>query len=161
MKQQHGFTLIELLVTMAVLAILAALAVPNVISWRANTKLQNGSREVLYALQDARLQSIKTNAEVVVSFKKGGGTAGTYEVFIDNGNGGATAGNGTHEVGEPITNSGHMPAGVEIENDGSIAFTSRGYTKNFATLTVTVKNGRGSTYDIEVIGSGHTSIYRG
>lgn len=146
MKNQRGFTLVELAVTMAVIAILGALAAPNIIAWRANAKIQTASREVLSVLQDARLQAIKRNAEVEVEFFKGEGKNGTYTVTVNSG---------------PTTDSGRMPAGVELEDDGSITFTSRGFTKNFTTLSVKMNHGAKRAYEVEVNSVGHSKIVRG
>lgn len=163
MRRKSGFTLIELLVTIAVFGILAALTAPNIIAWMSNTKIQKASREILSAFQDARQQAVKSNTEVVVSFQTGTGRSGTYEVFVDNGSGGGTAGNSVRDGSEPVTSSGHAPPGIEIEDaqTGRIAFNSRGFTKNFATLTVSLKNGRGDVYRVEVISSGLARIVRG
>ena len=72
MKKCDGFTLIELMVAMGVIAILASIATPNVISWMGNAKVSSASRQVLSSIQDARVHSIRVNATTEVEFSETG-----------------------------------------------------------------------------------------
>lgn len=66
-----GFTLVELLVTLAVLAILLALAVPSFNDLIDRSRLTSAA-DTLYAdLQFARSEAIRNNQNVVVGFQSG------------------------------------------------------------------------------------------
>jgi type IV fimbrial biogenesis protein FimT len=93
-----GFTLIELLIVVAILAIAGAIAAPGISQMRQNTVLKTEARDLLSAFHTARLEAVKRNANVTISFVKGpyssAGGVGEYTVFIDNGAGaGGVAGN--------------------------------------------------------------------
>lgn len=53
MKKQSAFTLIELMVTIAILAIIATLAAPNLSQMLHNTKVNTSSGDILSFLQQS------------------------------------------------------------------------------------------------------------
>ena len=74
--RQWGFTLIELVVTMAVVAILAALAAPSFTSLINSNRLTGAANDVVAALQVARMDAIRRGESVVLCPSTNGTTCG-------------------------------------------------------------------------------------
>lgn len=66
MRGVRGFTLVELMVTVAVLAIVAAIAAPSFTQLVLRSRLTSTSNEVVAALQLARMEAIRKNGSVDV-----------------------------------------------------------------------------------------------
>ena len=140
MKNNSGFTLIELMVTIAIIAILMAITVPNYITHRNNQQVSRAARQIYSALQDAKMVAIRNNVPINVMFTPGAGSAGTYQVFED------VNLNDAVDAGEEMSN-GQMPPGVTMQ---SAAFAGAANSTRFTRLglatgengTVTVTNGR-------------------
>lgn len=64
MKKNSGFTLMELMTVIAIIAVIMAIAVPNLIAWRANHQLNGSAREVQALINAARIDAMKNNAAV-------------------------------------------------------------------------------------------------
>ena len=62
-----GFTLVELMVTVAVLAILLAIALPNYQAFVLNSRMTAQANDFLASLQLARSEAVKRNAPVSVN----------------------------------------------------------------------------------------------
>lgn len=62
--RSHGFTLIELMVTIAVAAILIAIAVPSFKNLTVSNALTTAANDMVGALNLARMEAIKLNATV-------------------------------------------------------------------------------------------------
>src|SRR5215213_5624244 len=63
-----GFTLVELLVTVALIAIVSAMAVPLLASVGESIKLGQATREVERELQTARLRAVTSNQPIRFRF---------------------------------------------------------------------------------------------
>jgi type IV fimbrial biogenesis protein FimT len=59
-----GFTIIELLITVAVLAILLYIALPNFSVWMQNTQIRTAGEAILNGVQLARAEAIRRNVNV-------------------------------------------------------------------------------------------------
>ena len=78
-----GFTLIELMVTIAVLAILVAIALPNYRAFVLNSRMTAQANNFLASLNLARSEAVKRNAPISVNAKTGGWANGW--VIVDAG----------------------------------------------------------------------------
>lgn len=66
-QRQGGFTLPELIITVAVLAVLSALAAPSFTALVASQRLKSATSDVFTSLTRARSEAIKRNREVIVA----------------------------------------------------------------------------------------------
>jgi type IV fimbrial biogenesis protein FimT len=75
--RQRGFTLMELIVTMAVAAILIAIAAPSFASIFNANRLSGTANELLATMQSARIEAIRRNARTVVCRSDNGSSCNT------------------------------------------------------------------------------------
>jgi len=149
MKKQDGFTMYELLMVIAILAVLATIAVPNIISWRPQAKLRGASNNLRADLQMARLSALREKAIVSVVFTSTG-----YSIFFDNG---VNPGDWNLDADESLIRNRQLPTGVIIalpttfgSPNNRTRFNGRGFpdqatlTGGGFTGTVTLQNSRGS-----------------
>lgn len=74
---EAGFTLIELMVTVAVLAILLAIAFPSFTALVNSNRLTGNANALVAALQHARSEAVSRNASIVVCRSVNGTTCAT------------------------------------------------------------------------------------
>lgn len=77
-----GFTLIELVVTIAIAAVLAALAVPSFIQYQRNSELTSLTNSLLAAVNAAKGEAMKTGKNAFV-IPKGTGWNSGWIVYVD------------------------------------------------------------------------------
>jgi type IV fimbrial biogenesis protein FimT len=144
MPKNSGFTLMELMVTIAVIAILASLAVPNIIGWLPNYRLRSGAEDIQSTLQLARITAIKRNATATVSFDIANET---YRASVE---------------GQTFR-SGKMPAEIDISSatfgGGTfVQFDSQGIAINNTDGSANLINNLGRTKTITVYITGNSRI---
>ena len=71
--RQLGITLVEVMVTVAVIALLLMVAVPNFRTFIQNTQIRTAADGVLNGLQAAKNEAIRRNASMQLRFTTGGG----------------------------------------------------------------------------------------
>ena len=74
MKKVRAFTLVELMVTIAVLAILATLAAPNLSSVLNNSKVKTSTGDIFNFLQQARTEAVRLGKTVTICGSSDGTT---------------------------------------------------------------------------------------
>ena len=75
-NRMSGFTLIELMVTVAVLAILVAIALPSYQAFVLNSRMTAQANDFLTSLLLTRSEAVKSNAAVTMSARNGNWASG-------------------------------------------------------------------------------------
>jgi prepilin-type N-terminal cleavage/methylation domain-containing protein len=151
MRNESGFTFTEMMVVIAILAILAAIAIPHFFGWMPAKRFQSAASDVQSALQLARLGAVKENTSAIVAFNL---ADDSYTIT----------------VGGRAVRSRQMPAGVKLavylantEDDVSpceVRFDSRGLPS--PAIEVHLKNTADDTeWTIHLSLSGSSRIERG
>ncbi|WP_354371408.1 pilus assembly FimT family protein [Variovorax paradoxus] len=85
-RRQRAFTLVELIVTVAIMAILAALATPSMIGWVRNNKMRTVSDSLQNGLRLAQTEATRRNRQVVFSLTNNKPTGSGYTAVANGSN---------------------------------------------------------------------------
>lgn len=77
---QKGFTLVEVIIVVAIVGILAAAVTPGIMASLARYRLRADVRELVINFKKAKLEAVKQNSSLVVTFTPGVGTGGSYQI---------------------------------------------------------------------------------
>jgi len=69
-----AFTLVELMIVIAIIGIIAAVAVPNMIAWRNNAQFNAAVRMFKSSIESTRMDAMKSNISIPLNFVDGGTT---------------------------------------------------------------------------------------
>jgi Tfp pilus assembly protein FimT len=118
LKSHKGFTLMELVIIVSMVAVLSSVAMPRIIDQLSHQKLRATARDISSAFQQAKLQAVNDDENVVFQFSPAAyvpdGGVGSYLIFRDDGTGGGTPGNLSQDGGEPTLKTLAMPKGVSL-----------------------------------------------
>jgi len=84
-RWRAGFSLIELVVVVAILGVLAAVAVPNIVEWSRHQRLRGAARSINDLLVLARSDAIRTGRRQIVFFGLPGATDPSGAAIANNG----------------------------------------------------------------------------
>lgn len=123
--RQRGVTVIELMVTIAVAAILIAIAIPSFATIFNSNRLAGSANELLATLQTARVEAIRRNLRTVVCRSDNGATCNTaagnwggWIAFVDTDN------SSTFNAGDVLLSSTLVAASVKITASPAVSGAS-------------------------------------
>lgn len=148
MKKEKAFTLIELMVTIAILAIIATLAAPNLSQILHNTKVNTSSGDILSFLQQSRTEAIRLGKIVTVCGSSDGSNClATNKTDWSTGLIAKYSGSTT-----PIQKLTFESSQLSITAPETITFNSVGSTTAEHEITVTIPDANTYSVCVEVIG---------
>lgn len=146
---EQGFSLIELMVAIAVIGILSAIAIPNFISYRENTKIRNVSRVLVTDLQYVKTLAVRENTDVTIVV-----SGSDYTICFDDDEGNDC------DPSEDVIRSRNMPSGFAITNDfaaEAVRFNGNGLASFVADsfpvdqeATITLQTSGGQTANVHI-----------
>ena len=115
-RSNAGFTTAELMVSIAIIAIVSAIAVPNMISWREQAKLRGAFENLRGDLQWAKIRAIRDHDDVSVEFE-----LARYTI---------------KDAGGNTIRAREISAGVSFSSSFTVTFDRRGRCPDIGTLVL-------------------------
>lgn len=148
MKIIKGFTLVELMVTIAVLAIIATLAAPNLSQILKNTKVKTSSGDIFNFLQQARTEAVRLGKTVTIC----GSSDGTNCLTANKTNWSTGLIAKSSASSTPIQKLTFENTQLSITAPETISFNPVGSTDAEHEITVTITGADTYSVCVEVIG---------
>ncbi|UCD81154.1 MAG: GspH/FimT family pseudopilin [Desulfobacterales bacterium] len=155
MRKNSGFTLWEVMTVLGIMAVLSTIAIPHFLGWLPKYRLGSAARDILSAMQYARLRAVKDNVDVRVNFDKDNNKFLIFPDYDSDDN---------QDADEPTIRRGIMPAGVTLENASfsipdTFKFDSRGLASGNGG-TISIANSRNELTRIRINRTGNSRILR-
>jgi len=143
-ERAAGFTLTEIIVALAIIAILAAIAIPNWSTLLPNYALNSAARQVQSELHRLKSRAVAENASFRLVF-----SGATYD--IQKYSGGSYSATGDSKT---------LPDGITLaeSSDTTVGFTSRGTSVDSSEKTVKLCNIKNSGKNIVLSDTGRIRI---
>lgn len=145
-RRKSGFTTFELAMVLAIMAIIAAFVMPPYLHWLKTYRLKGAANNMISDIEMAKTRAIRENDFVAILFQPT-----DYSMFIDNGEGGGTAGDWVRNGAEVLVRYREMPSGVLIDigamtlTDKRVRFNGRGMPPEvFSNKDIPIKNETGT-----------------
>ncbi len=147
--------MLEMMTVIGIMGILATIAIPNFISWLPNYRLGSAARDILSAMQNARLVAVKENVNVQVNFDL---DSNNFLIFPDYDS------DDNQDANEPTLRGGILPRGITLKEvkfgaDDAFSFNSRGFASGSGG-TIGIVNTRNKKTRIRINRTGNSRILR-
>jgi prepilin-type N-terminal cleavage/methylation domain-containing protein len=119
-RKTSGFTALEMATTLAIVAILATFLLPPYLHWLRSYRLSGAVNNLICDVEMAKIRAIRENDFVAIQFQPT-----SYTMFLDNGEGGGTAGDWLQNGSEELVRYREMPAGVSIDTSAMTLANNR------------------------------------
>ena len=154
MREDSGFSLVELIVTIAIIAILTLVAVPNLMSWVPKNHVKDAAQDLYSNIQMAKMEAIKHNQSCTVTFSTG---PGQYVIGLTD----KTVALADYGSGVKIDKIQTVPvpptSPVTVALPETITFNSRGFGDKARDVFLTNK-ANSVTYQVTILMSGIVTI---
>ncbi len=145
----RGFSLVEVVTVLCIISIGTLVAAPPLLNWKRNAEIRGAAAKLTTNLQLARTYALINQEYVVIRF----GAIG-YQIFVDNGDGGANPGDWLRSGEEELLHLEGEMAGVELSTSFPYnKFRFKGFGRNQpGTVTLSSSNGRVIRIVVNVLG---------
>ena len=165
MRKESGFTLIELMVAITIVSIIVVIAVPAWVNWIPSYRLKRATRDVFSSFQQAKLEAVRRNVNVAISFDP---VNDAYTMFVDDGDGAGGVPNdftqnGTERLLGSIDLARQFKGSVTLVSANfsgaqQAGFDSRGLSANSRFGRAILTNTKGISLDIILLITGNIRI---
>lgn len=140
------------MVVVAIVAIVGAIVIPNMVGWRESRKLRGAVNNLASDLQLARMTAIRDADTVAVLFNTGSSSG--YSIFVD------TDGDWTEDATEKSLRKVSMPAGIQLKSttfsSNRVNFDTKGLPQSSG--TVQFQGSSGKTLSVEMNSVGRIQV---